>query len=57
MSTMTYDIFYGRIDGWHTYRAVQNASREMLDDLLLRGWRIETEHQIGIRLSEVYLTK
>jgi hypothetical protein len=50
-----FDIFIGRIDGWHTYRAVQAATIETLNAWLAKGYRIETKHQIGWFLHEVYL--
>lgn len=52
-----YDIFIGRIDGWHTYRAVSSADSDTLSAWLNRGYRIATEHQIGSILREVYLVK
>ena len=53
----TFDIFLGRLDGWHTSRVEQNVSAEAVAEWLGRGYRIETEHQIGVRLHEVYLVK
>ena len=53
----TFDIFLGRLDGWHTSRVGQNVSAEAVAEWLGRGYRIETEHQIGVRLHEVYLVK
>ena len=50
-----FDIFIGRIDGWHTYRADQSATSETLERWLAKGYRIETEHRIGWFLHEVYL--
>lgn len=52
-----FDVFMGRLDGWHTYRAMQNINQEELDAILKQGYRVETEHQIGSRLHEVYLVK
>ena len=52
-----YDIFIGRIDGWHTYRAAQNATQQAINNWLAKGYRISTEHQIGTVLREVYLIK
>jgi hypothetical protein len=54
---MTYHIFIGRIDGWHTQRVAQGVSEATLADWLTRGYRIETAHQIGVRLHEVYLVR
>ena len=50
-----FDIFIGRIDGWHTYRADQLATSETLERWLAKGYRIETEHRIGRFITEVYL--
>ena len=52
-----YDIFLGRIDGWHTYRTVSSATQQTLDAWLAKGYRVSTEHQIGAILHEVYLIK
>lgn len=52
-----FDIFLGRLGGWHTQRVVQNGTAEQLDVWLAKGYRIQTEHQIGLRLTEVYLTR
>ena len=53
----SFDIFLGRLDGWHTFRVAQNVSAKAVAEWLGRGYRIETEHQIGVRLHEVYLVK
>lgn len=53
----TYHIFLGRIDGWHTQRVAQGVSEATLAEWLTRGYRIETLHQIGIRLHEAYLIR
>lgn len=52
-----YDIFLGRLDGWHTSRVAQNVSADVVNEWLKKGYRVETEHQIGVRLHEVYLVK
>lgn len=52
-----YDVFIGRLGGWHTYRAQTGASIEDVAAWLAKGYRIETEHQIGNVLYEVYLIK
>ena len=49
-----FDIYIGGIDG-HNYRAVQAATIETLNAWLAKGYRIETKHQIGWFLHEVYL--
>ena len=53
----TFDIFLGRLDGWHTVRVAQNVRAEAVAEWLKKGYRVETEHQIGVRLHEVYLIK
>lgn len=50
-----FDIFLGRVDGWHTRRVSQNATRADVQAWLEKGYHIQTEHQIGLRLTEVYL--
>lgn len=50
-----YDIFVGRLDGWHTYRAAQSKTAADVEAWKAKGYRVETEHQIGARLHEVYL--
>jgi len=50
-----YDIFLGRVDGWHTRRIEQFVSHDTVKVWLDKGYRIETEHQIGTVLHEVYL--
>ena len=50
-----YHVYIGRLDGWHTYRAAQSQTQEGVSAWLARGFRIQTEHQIGVRLHEVYL--
>jgi len=52
-----YDIFIGRIDGWHTFRTAQNCDDNDLASWLNKGYRIATEHKIGWFLHEVYLVK
>lgn len=52
-----FDIFLGRLDGWHTRRVAQNATRTDVQAWLEKGYRIETEHQIGVCLHEVYLVR
>ena len=52
-----FDIFIGRIDGCHTYRTAHFVTQQELDVWLAKGYRIETEHQIGTVLHEVYLIK
>lgn len=52
-----FDIFLGRLDGWHTQRVAQNASESDIKSWLAKGYRIQTEHQIGVRLHEVYLIR
>ena len=53
----TYDIFMGRIDGWHTRRVAQGVTEDALKAWLATGYRIETEHRIGTVLHEVYLVR
>ena len=50
-----FDIFIGGIDDWHTYRVDHLATSETLDTWISKGYRIETKHQIGWFLHEVYL--
>lgn len=57
MSEKIFDIFVGRCGGWHTYRAAQSQSNSSVHEWLAKGFRIETEHQIGVRLHEVYLIR
>lgn len=52
-----YDIFLGRLDGWHTFRVAQNVNSSALADWIAKGYRVATEHQIGTVLHEVYLVK
>jgi len=52
-----YDIFLGKLDGWHTSRVAQSADCVTLEKWINRGYRIATEHQIGTVLHEVYLVK
>ena len=52
-----FDVFIGRIGGWHTSRVEQNVSAKVVNEWLKKGYRVETEHQIGIHLHEVYLVK
>jgi hypothetical protein len=52
-----FDIFLGRLDGWHTTRIAQNVDDKTVSEWIKNGYRIETEHQIGVRLHEVYLVK
>ena len=52
-----FDIFIGRIDGWHTSRVAQNVNAEAVNEWKAKGYRVDTEHQIGVRLHEVYLVK
>jgi len=52
-----YDIFIGRIDGWHTYRTAQAVDDKAVADWLKQGFKISTEHQIGSVLHEIYLVK
>lgn len=51
----TFDVFMGRISGWHTYRVAQSQSQEQVNAWLTKGYRVDTEHQIGLRLHEIYL--
>ena len=53
----SYDILLGRLDGWHTFRIAQKVDINVLNEWLNKGYRIETEHQIGASLYEVYLVK
>lgn len=50
-----YDIFLGRIDGWHTRRVAQSVTADVLHEWIAKGYKVVTEHQIGTRLHEVYL--
>jgi hypothetical protein len=54
---MTYHIFIGQIDGWHTQRVAQGVTEDALRAWLGKGYRIETIHQIGTVLHEVYLVQ
>jgi len=49
-----YDIYIGGIDVVN-YCAAQAATIETLNAWLAKGYRIETKHQIGWFLHEVYL--
>jgi hypothetical protein len=51
----SYHIFIGRIDGWHTHRVAQGVTEDTLKVWLAKGYRVETEHRIGVRLHEAYL--
>ncbi|MDR0212860.1 MAG: hypothetical protein LBJ15_02510 [Comamonas sp.] len=51
----TFDIFMGRLGGWHTQRIAQGQAIEAVEEWKSKGYRVETEHQIGARLHEVYL--
>ncbi len=53
----TYDIFLGRCSSWYALRVAQNASEDVLAQWLAKGYRVETEHQIGVRLHEIYLVQ
>ena len=50
-----FDIFIGRIDGYHTARIAQNQTADDVSAWLEKGYKIQTEHQIGTRLYQVYL--
>ena len=52
-----YDIFLGKNGGYHTFRIEPSADSATLSKWLGRGYRIATEHQIGMTLHEVYLVK
>lgn len=52
-----YDIFLGKNGGYHTFRIEPSADSATLAKWLDRGYRIATEHQIGMTLHEVYLVK
>ena len=52
-----FDIFLGRLDGWHTFRVAQSATADTLAHWLAKGYRIDTERRIGVTLHEVYLIK
>ena len=52
-----YDIYIGRIDGWHTFRKEQAATYDVVCKWVLKGYRIQTQQQIGTFLNEVYLVK
>ena len=52
-----FDIFLGRIGGWHTCRVAHSASADTLSQWLAKGYCIETENRIGVTLHEVYLIK
>lgn len=52
-----FDIFLGRLDGWHTTRVAQHVDEQIVKKWLEKGYKVETEHQIGTRLHEVYLIK
>lgn len=55
MSDKIFDIYMGRMDGWHTHRVAQGQSQSEVSAWIAKGYRVETEHQIGVRLHEVYL--
>ena len=50
-----FDIFVGRIDGYHTVRVEQNKSAADIERWKEKGFRVQTEHQIGTRLHQIYL--
>ena len=50
-----YDIFLGRLDGWHTRRVAQGVTDATLKEWIAKGFTVQTEIQIGTRLHEVYL--
>lgn len=50
-----FDIFIGRLDGYHTVRVAQHQTVSDVDAWLAKGYKIQTEHQIGARLYQVYL--
>ena len=52
-----FDIFLGRLDGWHASPVAHSASAETLSQWLANGYRIETEHRVGLYLYAVYLIK
>lgn len=57
MSNKIFDVFIGRIDGWHTYRIEHNVTQDILNQWLRKGYKIQCEHRIGVFLHEVYLIK
>lgn len=50
-----FDIFLGRIDGYHTVRVGQNKTATDVELWKAKGYRVQAEHQIGTRLHHVYL--
>ena len=52
-----YDIFLGKNRGYHTFRIEPNADSTTLERWLDKGYRIDTEYQIGWFTYEVYLVK
>jgi hypothetical protein len=52
-----YDIYLGKNGGYHTYRIAPSADSDTLNRWLDRGYRVASEHQIGVVLHEVYLVK
>ena len=52
-----FDIFIGRLDGYHTKRVVQSGTACDVAEWIKRGYKIQCEHQIGVSLYQVYLVK
>ena len=50
-----FDIFVGRLDGGHTIRVAAGVSASDVAAWVAQGYRVQTEHQIGARLHQVYL--
>lgn len=50
-----FDIFLGRVGGYHTTRVAQNQTASDVAEWVAKGYRIQNEHQIGARLHQVYL--
>lgn len=53
----TYDIFLGRSGSWYALRVAQAASDDVVAEWIAKGYRVHAEHQLGVRLHEIYLVK
>ena len=52
----TYDIYLGR-DNWYAVRVAQFVGQDVLEEWLAKGYRVQSEVQIGNRLHNAYLVK
>ena len=53
----TYDIFIGRYCSPYALRVERAGSAETLAEWIEKGYRVQAEIQIGVRLHEIYLVK